>query len=140
MNPQLYDHVMERLFSMNVLDVFLTPIQMKKNRPATLLTVITEPDQMAAVTEFLLKETTTLGLRWREEERARADREILALTTRYGKIRFKVARWGNEIVNVSPEYEDCRAAARKKGVSLKLVFEEARRIALQWLGAKGEAV
>jgi len=140
MNPQLYDHVMERLFSMNVLDVFLTPIQMKKNRPATLLTVITEPDRMAAVTEFLLKETTTLGLRWREEERARADREILALTTRYGKIRFKVARWGNEIVNVSPEYEDCRAAARKKGVSLKLVFEEARRIALQWLGAKGEAV
>lgn len=137
MNPQLYDHVMEGLFSMHVLDVFLTPIQMKKNRPAILLTVIAEPDRMPQVTEFLLKETTTLGLRWRKEERVRADREIVALTTCYGKVRFKVARWDKEVVNISPEYEDCRVAARKKGVSLKAVFEEARRVGLQWLEGKG---
>lgn len=139
MNPQLYDHVMERLFSMQVLDVFMTPIQMKKNRPATLLTVITKPDQMAQVTEFLLKETTTLGLRWREEERARADREILTLGTRYGKVRFKVARWGKEVVNVSPEFEDCRAAAQKKAVSLKTVLDEARKVGLEWLETEGRS-
>ncbi len=140
MNPQLYDHIMERLFSMQVLDVFLTPIQMKKNRPATLLTVIAEPDQMPRITEFLLKETTTLGLRWRHEERAKADREIVSLPTRFGKIRFKVARWGRDVVNVSPEYEDCRMAARRNEASLKAVFEEARKVALQWLEGEGRLV
>ncbi|RPI99587.1 MAG: nickel pincer cofactor biosynthesis protein LarC, partial [Deltaproteobacteria bacterium] len=74
MNPQLYDYVMEKLLSMGVLDVFLTPVLMKKNRPATLFTVIAPSDRLPAVTELLLKETTTLGLRWHEEERTRADR------------------------------------------------------------------
>jgi uncharacterized protein (TIGR00299 family) protein len=126
MNPQFYDYVMERLLGMEVLEVFLTPLLMKKNRPGTLLTVICSPEKIPSVIEFLLSETTTLGLRWHEEERDRADREILTLKTKYGKIRFKLARWEGRLVNLSPEYEDCKRLALKKRAPLKDVFEEAK--------------
>lgn len=128
MNPQFYDYIMEKLLAMNVLEVFLTPILMKKNRPGTLLTVIGPSEKRPAITEFLLKETTTLGLRWHEEERAKTEREILTKETRYGKIRFKLARWEGRVVNISPEYEDCKRLALKKGVPLKDIFEEAKRL------------
>ena len=127
MNPQFYDYVMERLLAMEVHDVFLTPILMKKNRPATLLTVICPPEKMPGIIEFLLRETTTLGLRWHEEERARADREIMTLQTKHGKIRFKLARWEGKPVNFAPEYEDCKRLALKKKVPLKEIVEEAKR-------------
>ncbi|MFB3885724.1 MAG: nickel pincer cofactor biosynthesis protein LarC [Thermodesulfobacteriota bacterium] len=130
MNPQLYDYVMEKLFEMKVKEVFFTPILMKKSRPATLLTVICFPSQLSAVTEFFFKETTTLGLRWREEERARADREIITLDTRYGTIRYKIARWEERLINLAPEYEDCKRIALRRKVPLKDVFEEARRVAM----------
>ena len=130
MNPQFYDYVMEKLFNMKVKEVFLTPILMKKNRPATLLTVICSPAKLPSIIEFLLRETTTLGLRWHEEERARADREILTLETRYGTIRFKVARWEGSVINLSPEYEDCKRLALKRKIPLKDVFEEAKKVAI----------
>jgi len=133
MNPQFYDYVFENLLAMGVMEVFLTPILMKKSRPGTLLTVICSPEKIASVTQFLLKETTTLGLRWHEEERNRAEREILTLTTRYGKIRFKMGRWEGSMVNLSPEYEDCKQLALKKRVPLKEVFEEARKEATTFL-------
>jgi len=133
MNPQFYDYVMEKLLAMEVQEVFLTPIMMKKNRPATLLTVICPSEKLPAVTEFCLRETTTLGLRWHEEERALANREILTLLTIYGKIRFKLARWEGRIVNLSPEYEDCKRLALKKGIPLKEVFEEAKKEAITFL-------
>jgi uncharacterized protein (DUF111 family) len=127
MNPQIYEYVMERLLEMEVQEVYLTPILMKKNRPATLLTTICPSEKLPSVTEFLLRETTTLGLRWHEEERSRADREIITLQTKYGRIRFKLARWEGRMVNLSPEYEDCKRLALKKRVPLKEVFEEARK-------------
>jgi len=127
MNPQLYDYVMEGLLGMEVLEVFITPILMKKNRPGHLLTVICPPEKLASVTKFLLRETTTIGLRWHEEERAKTDREIVPRQTKYGKIRFKLARWEGKVVNFSPEYEDCKRLALQKGVPLKEVFEEARK-------------
>jgi uncharacterized protein (TIGR00299 family) protein len=130
MNPQFYDYVMEKLLAMGVLDVFMTPILMKKNRPATLLTIISPSEKLPSVRSFLLRETTTLGLRWREEERSRTDREILSLQTKYGKIRFKLARWEGKIVNLSPEYDDCKRLALRKKVALKKIFEEARREAM----------
>jgi uncharacterized protein (DUF111 family) len=136
MNPQFYDYVMERLLKMEILDVFLTPISMKKNRPATLLTVICSCERLPSIMEFLLRETTTLGLRWHEEERARADREILTLRTKYGEIHFKLARWEGKVVNVSPEYEDCKRLALEKGVPLKEIFEEAKRAAIILQGNK----
>jgi uncharacterized protein (DUF111 family) len=132
MNPQFYDYIMEKLLAMNVLEVFLTPILMKKNRPGTLLTVIGPSKNRPAITEFLLKETTTLGLRWHEEERAKAERETLTKETSYGKIRFKLARWDGRVVNISPEYEDCKRLALKEGIPLKDVFEEAKRLAARF--------
>jgi uncharacterized protein (TIGR00299 family) protein len=133
MNPQFYDYMIEKLLAMGVMEVFLTPIMMKKNRPGTLLKVICPSEKLTSVTGFLLRETTTLGLRWHEEERNRADREILTLGTRYGKIRFKLARWEGKVVNLSPEYEDCKRLAVKKKITLKEVFEEARKEALTFL-------
>jgi hypothetical protein len=130
MNPQLYDYVMERLLAKEVLDVFITPVLMKKNRPGHLLTVICPPGKLPSVAEFLFRETTTLGLRWHEEEREKADREIVDLRTKYGKVPFKLARWEGRIVNLSPEYDVCKKLALGRGVPLKEVFEEAKRSAL----------
>jgi len=127
MNPQFYDYVMEKLFAIEVLEVFITPVLMKKNRPGHLLTVICPSEKLPSVTEFLLRETTTLGLRWHEEERAKTDREILPLKTKHGRIRFKLARWEGKVVNLSPEYEDCKRLALEKRVPLKEIFEEARK-------------
>ncbi len=132
MNPQLFDHIIERLLKMKALDVFLTPVMMKKNRLGTLLTVVSPPDQRDIITEFILRETTTLGMRWREEERIRAEREIVTLDTPYGKVRFKIAYWKGEKVNLSPEYEDCKKIATRKGIPLKDIFEEAKKIAMKW--------
>jgi len=127
MNPQFYDYLMEKLFEMGAQDVFLTSILMKKNRPATLLTVICPSGKRASFIKFLIQETTTLGLRWREEERAKADREILLHQTKYGKVHFKLARWEGKVVNLTPEYEDCKRLALTRKVPLKEVFEAARR-------------
>jgi hypothetical protein len=128
MNPQFYDYVMERLLAMEVLEVFITPILMKKNRPGHLLTIICPSAKLPSVTKFLLRETTTLGLRWHEEERTKTAREILTRETKYGKIRFKLAKWEGKVVNFSPEYEDCKRLALEKKVPLKEVFEEAKRM------------
>jgi uncharacterized protein (DUF111 family) len=130
MNPQFYDYVIEKLLAMEVLEVFVTPILMKKNRPGHLLTIICPSEKLPLVTKFLLRETTTLGLRWHEEERAKTDREILSKETKYGKIRFKLAKWEGRVVNLSPEYEDCKRLALRKRVPLKEVFEEAKRVAI----------
>ena len=129
MNPQFYDYIMECLLKMGTKEVFLTPVLMKKGRPATLLTVICSSEKLPAVTQFLLKETTTIGLRWHEDDRVKAEREIVSLKTKHGNIRFKIARWNGEVINVSPEYEDCKRKALEKGIPLKDVFEEARKAA-----------
>jgi len=136
MNPQLFDYIMERLFKMGAFDVFLIPVMMKKNRPGLLLTVISPMDKRQILTEFILRETTTLGMRWREEERVRAEREILILNTPYGKVRFKIAYWEGERVNLSPEYEDCKRIAIKQGIPLKDIFDEAKRTAMKWFEGK----
>ncbi len=137
MNPQFYDYVMEKLLAMEVLEVFVTPILMKKNRPGHLLTVICPSGKLPSVAKFLFEETTTLGLRWHEEEREKTDRKILRLQTRYGRIRFKLARWEGRTVNLSPEYDDCKRLALERGIPLKEVFEEAKRAAL--ICQKGES-
>jgi uncharacterized protein (TIGR00299 family) protein len=136
MNPQFYDYLMERLLAMEVLEVFVTPILMKKNRPGHLLTIICPPEKLPSVTNFLLRETTTLGLRWHEEERAKTDREILIRETKYGKIRFKLARWEGQVVNLSPEYDDCKRLALENGIPLKEVFEEAKRVRITLQGKR----
>ncbi|MCP4693067.1 MAG: nickel pincer cofactor biosynthesis protein LarC [Desulfobacterales bacterium] len=131
MNPQLYDHLMQKLLQMGVMDVFLAPIQMKKNRPGTLLTVLCKPGMVDAVAHFLITETTTIGLRWRIDNRLIADREIKEMDTPRGVIKFKVAKIGNRTVNISPEYEDCKRVAMEQNVPLKEILEIARAAAIQ---------
>ncbi len=127
MNPQFYDYLMDGLLNLGALEVFLTPVLMKKNRLATLLTVICSVEKLPDAARFLLTESTTLGVRWHEQERACAEREMISIETKHGAIRFKLARWGGRVVNLSPEYEDCKRLAAREGIPLKEVFEEARK-------------
>jgi uncharacterized protein (DUF111 family) len=129
MNPQVYDYLMQKILAMGAMDVFLTPVQMKKNRPATLLTIISTPEMLGQFTDFLLRETTSIGLRWRVEHRLKAQRFVREVQTPYGPVRVKVAHAGNGALNVTPEYEDCKQLAIDKRVPLKAVMEEARSAA-----------
>jgi uncharacterized protein (TIGR00299 family) protein len=126
LNPQFFDHVMAVLFKNRALDVFLTPIQMKKNRPAVALSVLCRREDADALTRCLLAETTTLGVRRQEMERVCLRRETRTVRTRWGTVPMKVARFGDEVLNSAPEYEACRKLAVKHGVPLKKVYEEAR--------------
>ncbi len=130
MNPQLYDYLIQKMLSLGALEVFLTPAQMKKNRPGTLLSLICAPAAVEKFAAFLLEETTTIGLRWRLEQRLKAARTIREAPTRYGPVRFKVAQLGDRVVQVSPEYEDCKRLALEQGAPLREVMEEARAVAL----------
>ena len=125
MNPQWYDYVFERLYAAGALEVFLTPALMKKNRPGNLLTVIMPAAVRDAVIDILLRETTSIGVRWHETQRAKALREFRAVETPFGAISVKIARLGEQMVNVTPEYDDCRRAAEQHGVPLKHVYQAA---------------
>ena len=125
LSPQVYEVVMERLFDAGALDVYLTPIQMKKNRPATLLSVICEPSLIEKLSDIIFEETTSIGVRIDARKRICLPREIVTVETEFGPIRVKVARKDGEIANVGPEYEDCRAAAAKHNVAFKRVRDAA---------------
>jgi len=129
LNPELYEHVMERLFAAGARDVSLTPIQMKKNRPAVLLWVLGEVADREKLSAILFAETSTLGIRSYMVTRVALHRESKEVITPYGKVRVKLAHAPNGSVNVAPEYEDCRRLARDKDVPLKLVYEAAIRAA-----------
>jgi len=118
MNPQVYSFVMERAFALGALDVFLTPVQMKKERPGVLLTVLSKLETVDAVIELLLAETTTLGVRYHEAKRRVLDRTIETVNTEYGSIRIKVARDGARTLHFQPEYEDCARIALEANVPL----------------------
>lgn len=122
MNPEFYDHLMERLFEGGALDVSLSPLLMKKNRPGTLLRVIAREEDSGGLTALILEETTTLGVRTYAVERRKLHREVGLVQTRYGPVRVKVA--GGRF---QPEYEDCRKIAREKGIPLPEVYQEAVR-------------
>jgi uncharacterized protein (TIGR00299 family) protein len=126
MNPQIYTHVMERLFAQGALDVTLTPQQMKKNRPAILLSVLCRPDLAETVTRTVFEETTTLGVRRQAVERVCLPRVFEIVQTPYGPIHIKVARW-NSIERCMPEYEDCRQAAEAHHVPLAEVMDATRK-------------
>jgi pyridinium-3,5-bisthiocarboxylic acid mononucleotide nickel chelatase len=126
MNPQIYDYLMEKMLAMGALDVFLVPVQMKKNRPATMLTLICRLEQVEEFANFLLTETTTIGLRWRVDDRMKAARSFRKVETEFGPVTFKVAEFDARIVNATPEYEDCKRIALEKGIPLKNVMEQAR--------------
>ncbi len=133
MNPQLFGDVMERLLAAGALDVFLTPVQMKKNRPGTLLTVLCERNDVDQMTELLLTHTTSFGVRVHEAQRRKLAREIVKVKTKFGEIEVKIGRLGDKIVSRAPEYESCKQAAAKAGVTVKEVYSEVTRVAEETL-------
>lgn len=128
-SPQIIGHVMDRVLELGALDCFFTPVQMKKNRPGVLLSVLCGPDEKEAVMKLLFMETTTLGVRSYEVVRRALQRSVVQVETQYGQIDVKVAHLDGRVVNEMPEFEQCRAAAAKSNVPLKVV-EDAARVAL----------
>jgi len=126
-NPEGFDLLMERAFAAGALDVFLSPIQMKKNRPATLLTVLCPPPQADVLAALLFRETGTFGIRVREQRRYTLARSWRTVETEFGDIRLKAGAWQGEEVTAAPEYEDCKRAAQAHGVPLRRVYEAALR-------------
>ena len=125
LNPQIFGYVMERLLEEGALDVFAMPVQMKKNRPGILLTVLCKPGDATKLTGLIFSETSTLGVRQHEEKRQVLDREWVTVTTRWGVVRMKVASMNGTVTNYAPEYEDCRRLASEHKVALKTVMQEA---------------
>jgi len=123
MNPQFYDFLMERLFEHGALDVSLSPLLMKKNRPGTLLRVIVEEKDADGLSGVILRESTTLGVRSYPVSRKKLDREIREVETKYGKVRVKVS---GEL-RFQPEYDDCKRIALEKGVPIQEVYQEAMK-------------
>ena len=127
-SPQIIGHVMERVLESGALDCFFTPVQMKKNRPGVLLSALCGSNEKDAVMKLLFMETTTLGVRSYEVFRRALQRSVVRVETQYGPIDVKVGHLDGRVVNEMPEFEQCRAAAAKAGVPLKVV-EEAARVA-----------
>jgi hypothetical protein len=125
LNPQVFGYVMDRLFEEGALDCFGVPVQMKKNRPGTLLTVLCKSEDAAKLTEIIFTETTTLGVRRREEKRETLARNWVLVSTQWGKVRMKIASMNGTVTNYAPEYEDCRKIAAEHKVPLKTVMNEA---------------
>jgi hypothetical protein len=126
--PQLLAYVSELLMEAGAWDVYRAPVQMKKGRTGVQITVLASPEAMPALRDLLLRETTTIGLRWRMENKVALAREFVDVDTEWGKVRIKVACWPTgEVANASPEYEVCRNIAREQGVPLKRVMQEAMR-------------
>lgn len=128
-SPQIVGHVMDRVFEAGALDCYFTAVQMKKNRPGVLLSVLCGPAEKEAVMKLLFTETTTLGIRSYEVERRALRRSVVQVETQYGPIFVKVAYLNGSVVNEMPEFEQCREAAIRANVPLKVV-EEAARVAL----------
>jgi pyridinium-3,5-bisthiocarboxylic acid mononucleotide nickel chelatase len=127
LNPQVFGYVMDRLLEQGALDVFGMPVQMKKNRPGTLMTVLCRPEDENTLTDIVFAETTTLGVRRREEVRQTLARRWEQVGTPWGDVRIKIASRNGTVTNYAPEYEDCRRIAAECHVPLKTVMQEATR-------------
>ena len=126
MNPQIYDWLYARLFNAGALDVWTTPIQMKKNRPAQMLSVLVDAEHREQCIKIIFEETTTIGLRVIEiSRRVEAVRKMAKVETSFGEVQCKVSAYDGKIVSITPEYEDCRRLAEKNSVPLKAVWQEA---------------
>ncbi len=125
LNPQVFGYVIDHLMAEGALDAFGVPVQMKKGRPGMLLTVLARPEDAARLTQILFTETTTLGVRSRDEQRRILDRRFEIVHTRWGDVRIKIASLNGTISNFAPEFEDCRQLAKEHRVPLKSVMQEA---------------
>jgi uncharacterized protein (TIGR00299 family) protein len=126
-NPQVLGHALERLMQSGALDVTLSPLQMKKNRPGSLLTVIAKPEDQESLAQVIFAETSTLGLRIQSAERRVQEREIVTVETAFGPIRGKVSPQGT----FAPEFDDCRAIAERTGIPLQQILAAAIAVYIQ---------
>jgi uncharacterized protein (TIGR00299 family) protein len=136
MNPQIYGVLIDMLLQAGALDVYYTPVQMKKSRPGTLVTVMAPPERRAALSAIVFRETTTLGVRYHDEEREVLAREIVSVTTPWGAVPIKVARLGDAVTNAAPEFEACVVLARSHDVPVKDIQAAAMKA---WLDMPGAA-
>jgi uncharacterized protein (TIGR00299 family) protein len=119
MNPQIFGALMDTLYAAGALEVFYSAVQMKKNRPGTLMTIVAKPEQREAMTEIVFRETTTIGVRYQELSRECLDREMVAVTTSLGPVRFKVARRNGRVLNAQPEFDDLAKLSQERGIPIK---------------------
>jgi uncharacterized protein (DUF111 family) len=133
MNPEFYECVAERLFAQGALDVTLTPLYMKKNRPANTLTVLAPLAAVATLSHLILQETSTFGVRVHEVWRHKLDRFHRQVETRYGSVPVKCGVLDGRIVQAAPEYEACKRLALAQGIPVRLVYAEAASLAAPWL-------
>jgi pyridinium-3,5-bisthiocarboxylic acid mononucleotide nickel chelatase len=127
MNPQIYGYFLEKALAAGALDVYTTPVQMKKNRPGTLLTVLCKPQDASALTTLIFSETTTFGVRTTTAHRRILPREHVSVSTTFGDVRIKLSRINGRIQHAAPEFDDCRKLAMEKDVPLQQVINEALR-------------
>ncbi|HZW83836.1 MAG TPA: nickel insertion protein, partial [Candidatus Deferrimicrobium sp.] len=127
MNPEILGYLQERAFEVGALDYFTTPIQMKKNRPGTLVTILCQPDVKDSFIDLILEETSSIGVRYHQETRSKAERYLTSVDTSYGTVRVKISSWtdsgGKTCTQYSPEYEDCKELARTNKIPLKRIYE-----------------
>jgi pyridinium-3,5-bisthiocarboxylic acid mononucleotide nickel chelatase len=119
MNPQIFGALMERLYGAGALEVFYSAVQMKKNRPGTLMTIVAKPEQRETMIEMVFRESTTIGVRYQELLRECLDREMVAVATPLGPVRFKVARRNGRIFNAQPEFDDLAKLSQERGIPIK---------------------
>jgi uncharacterized protein (TIGR00299 family) protein len=125
MSPQIYGYFVERALAAGALDVFSTAVQMKKNRPGVLLTILCDTAHTARLIDLVFRETTTIGVRTYDVRRKVLDRELVPVETPFGEVRMKVSRMNGSVLNATPEYEDCQRLATEKGIPLKQVIAAA---------------
>jgi len=126
MNPEFYDYISEKAFEMGALDYFITPVIMKKNRPAAKISILTETKNIRRLTDLLLRETSTLGIRSYQVKRIKLERESRQIKTRYGPVTVIIAKNREKIFKISPEYKDCREVAKTHNIPLFQVYEETK--------------
>ena len=129
LNPQIFEHLFDRLLKEGALDCFTTAIQMKKTRPAFKLTVLADAINLNKIADIIFRETTTIGVRFYRADRLKLDRKIVKVTTKYGPVKVKISIGPNGISTASPEYEECAKLARSKKVPLRAICEEAKAVA-----------
>ena len=131
MNPQIVGALMDKLYAAGALEVFYAAVQMKKNRPGTLITIVARPEQRETMTEIVFRESTTIGVRYQELSRECLDREMVAVTTPLGPVRFKVARRAGRVLNAQPEFDDLAKLAQERGIPIKDVQAQALKAWLE---------
>ena len=123
--PELLGAAMQRLLDAGALDVWFTPIQMKKQRPAVMLSVLCEEEKTAPLTDIIFEDTTAFGLRMEKIVRLKLARRIETVHTEFGEVAVKIGSRGGEVVQVAPEFESCRALSERTGAPLRLIYERA---------------